>query len=321
MAGRRLSVALAVVVLAVGVLVGRAAAGSSTFTAPAYAGDFPDPALLTAGGTYWAYATGSAGRNLQVMSSPDLHAWTAPVDPLPALPSWASAGSTWAPSVIQVGASFVMWYTVHDPAVGRQCLSVATSSTPAGPFSDTSAGPAVCQAATDGGSIDPDIVRTSTGQLDLVWKSDDNAIGQPTHLWGAPLAATGTALAGSPSLLLSEDAAWQSPSMEGPSVVAAGGLWYLFYGASSYASASSGVGYATSPTLLGTYTDRSRSGPWLGTTANAIGPQGPAVFTDSAGTQRLAFAAWYGTVGYPAGERALWVGSLSFSRRGVPTLR
>lgn len=49
---------------------GSAEAASSTFEAPVYAGDFPDPSFLLVGGVYWAYSTGSAGRNLQVMSSP-----------------------------------------------------------------------------------------------------------------------------------------------------------------------------------------------------------------------------------------------------------
>ena len=84
--------ALAVVVLFLSVTP--AVASSS---GPVYGGDFPDPSVLQVGGSYWAYSTGSAGRNLQVMSSPDLRTWTVPVDPLPVLPSWARPGFTWAP--------------------------------------------------------------------------------------------------------------------------------------------------------------------------------------------------------------------------------
>src|SRR5579864_2875975 len=75
-------------------------------TSPAYGGDFPDPFVLPVGATYWAYSTGSAGRNLQVMSSTDLVTWTAPTDPLPVLPRWASSGLTWAPRVLQQGSTF-----------------------------------------------------------------------------------------------------------------------------------------------------------------------------------------------------------------------
>lgn len=302
---------------------GRAAAASTTFTTPAYAGDFPDPSVLLAGSTYWAYSTGSGGRNLQVMSSPDLHSWTGLTDPLPVLPSWATGGRTWAPGVIQVGSTYVMYYTVHDSALNMQCISVATSSSPGGPFIDSSGGPVICQTA-DGGSIDPNpFVDPASGQMYLLWKSDDNSIGQPTRIWGQLLVPGGLGLAvgTQPSLLLTESAAWQSPSVEGPTMVRNGSHYYLFYGANSYNSASSGIGYAESGSVLGSFSNMSRYGPWLGSTGNAKGPQGPMIFTDTSGATRMAFAAWYGNVGYQnGGVRALWVGTLGFSQRGTPTL-
>jgi hypothetical protein len=99
------------------------------------------------------------------------------------------------------------------------------------------------------------------------------------------------------------------------------GRYYLFYGANRFDSAQSGIGYATSKTLLGQYTDRSVSGPWFGSNGNAQGPQGPAIFTDSSGATRMAFAAWYGAVGYPnGGVRSLWIGILAF-RGGAPDLK
>lgn len=302
-----------------------AAAASSTFTAPVYAGDFPDPSVLLAGGTYWAYATGSGGRNLQVMSSPDLHTWTGLSDPLPVLPLWAATGRTWAPGVMQIAGRYVMYYTVEQKSSGQQCISVATAIAPGGPFADTSTGPLMCQNA-NGGSIDPNpYLDPVSGGLYLLWKSDDNSIGRNTHLWGQPLAVDGMSFVPgtTPTLLLTESATWQSPSAEGPTVVRNGGTYYLFYGANSYSSASSGIGYATtSGPLLSPYTNRSRSGPWLGTTGNAKGPQGPMIFKDSSGTTRMAFAAWYGAVGYNSGGmRAMWTGTLRFSSfGGTPSL-
>ena len=294
---------------------------STTFQAPVYQGDFPDPSLLLSGGQYWAYATGSGGLNLQVMSSPDLRSWTSPVDPLPVLPSWASGGHTWAPGVMAIGGQFVMYYSVRDTALKTQCVSVATSTTPRGPFSDSSSGPLVCQ-TVNGGSIDPNPYPVS-GNLYLLWKSDDNSIGQKTHIWGQRLAAGGLSFypGTSPALLLTESASWQYPTVEGPTVILKGSTYYLFYGANNYDTASSGIGYATSSSLLGSYTNQSRYGPWLGTTGNAQGPQGPMLFTDSSGATRMAFAAWYGVVGYQnGGSRSLWIGTLSFSRKGTPSL-
>jgi beta-xylosidase len=299
------------------------AASNTTFQSPVYSGDFPDPSILLVGGTYWAYATGSAGRNLQVMSSPNLRTWSAPTDPMPILPKWASAGQTWAPEVWYVGGRYVMYYTVHDASLNMQCISVATSATPAGPFTDGSAGPLICQTA-DGGSIDPNpFLDPASGKLVLIWKSDDNSIGQRTHIWAQSLAANGLSLAAGsgPSLLLTESAAWQAPAIEGPTMYRNGSTYYLFYGANNYDTASSGIGYATAPTIFHAFTDHSLNGPWLGTTANAQGPQGPMIFKDAFGTTRMAFAAWYGIVGYEnGGGRSLWIGTLSFSRFGTPTL-
>ena len=190
-------------------------------------------------------------------------------------------------------------------------------------FTDGSTGPLVCQTA-NGGSIDPNpFLDPVSGRLYLVWKSDDNSIGKNTHLWAQQLTADGSSFAPgtAPALLLTESAGWQSPTVEGPTIIRHGSTYYLFYGANSYNSASSGIGYATSSSLLGNYTNDSRYGPWLGTTGSAVGPQGPMVFQDAAGSTRMAFAAWYGPVGYGnGGMRALWIGTLQFNRFGPPSI-
>ena len=290
-----------------------------------YTGDFPDPSVLLVNGTYWAYATGSAGRNLQVISSTDLDKWSPPKDPLPVLPGWASSGRTWAPGVLQRGSTFVMYYTVHDVTLNQQCISVASSASPGGTFTDDSAGPLICQSA-HGGSIDPNpYVDPRSGDLYLLWKSDDNSLGagHPTHIWAQPLTASGFSfVAGtSPKLLLTQSAAWQAPTVEGPTMMFHDGRYYLFYGANNYDTARSGIGYATSSSLLGSYTDKSTLGPWLGSRGNAQGSQGPNVFTDLSGATRMAFAAWYGKVGYEnGGGRSMWIGELGFNHSGRPSL-
>ena len=97
------------------------------------------------------------------------------------------------------------------------------------------------------------------------------------------------------------------------------GTYYLFFAANSYASANSGVGFATSDSLLEPYSNRSVSGPWLGSTVNATGPQGPMFFADFSGVTRLAVAAWYGPVGYRnGGMRALWIADFRFEGQGSP---
>jgi len=298
---------------------GMALAGSN---APAYSGDFPDPYILTpaASGTgcYWAYATGSAGRNLQVMSSPDLTTWSAVSDPLPELPTWARPGRTWSPTVARQGGSFLMYYTVRDASSDRQCISVASAATPAGPFADESSGPFILQLA-EGGSIDPNVFVAPDGTTCLQWKSDDNALGRTTSLWGAQLADTGRAFASDAVRLLTQQARWQTPLIEGPAMVAAGGRYYLFYGANRWNSSSAAIGYAVCDGPLGPCSDASLAGPWMSSRGTAVGPSGPAVFTDSTGAH-LAYHAWTGAVRYArGGARSLWIDDLTFPS-GVPTL-
>jgi beta-xylosidase len=228
---------------------------------PSYPGDFPDPAVVwdARTGSYWAYATQHGTTNVQVMSSPDLASWSTIGDALQTLPPWASPGHTWAPSVAEFGTTWVLWYTTRQASSNRQCLSVATASSPAGPFTDGSTAPDNCQ-LSDGGSIDANIFVDATTPY-LLWKSDSNALRRPTHLWAARLLNGGTVVSSTWKVLLSEDAAWQYPAMEGPTMVASGGKYYLFYGAGNWDSTTAAIGYATCRKPLGPCRDRTTFGP------------------------------------------------------------
>lgn len=288
-------------------------------TSPAYPGDFPDPSVTLVGTTYWAYSTGSGGRNLQVMSSHDLRAWSVPTDPLPVLPSWARPGFTWAPSVSVRGSTFIMYYTVRDAASGRQCISTATASGPAGPFTDTTSSALLCQ-LDHGGSIDPSFFVDAGGTSYLLWKSDDNAFGHVTNLWAQALGPDGRSLVGTRALLLRQSQAWQAPSIEGPSMVLAGGTYNLFYGAAAWDTAQAGIGYATCTSPLGPCVNQSRREPWMASHGAAVGPSGPDVFSAADGSTRLAYHAWTGGVGYAnGGVRSLWIDHLTFPS-GRPTV-
>lgn len=153
-------------------------------TQPAIAGDFPDPGILVAGGRYYAYATNGNGKHIQMARSSDLRQWELLPDALPLLPSWVAPDSArvWAPEVIAIGSQFVMYYTAHDRASDRQCIGVATSARPEGPFRDTRTRPFLCQPEL-GGTIDGSPFREGDA-LYLYFKSDGNCCGIATHLWG-----------------------------------------------------------------------------------------------------------------------------------------
>jgi len=279
-----------------------------------YSGDFPDPDIISVGSLYWAYGTGSGFRNLQVVNSTDLLAGTPPTDALPVLPSWALPGRTWSPGVVQIGSGFVMYYTVHDAASGDQCLSVATSPTPRGPFVDRSSSPFVCQ-LLDGGSIDPAPFAAPDGRLYLLWKSDNNSTNGSPVIWSAPLAPDGLRLTAPPTILLSDTAAWESPVIEGPAMLTLDGRYFVFFGANLWYTSGSGIGYAECTSPLGPCQDMSPAGPWLGTTGSLVGPAGPAPFRTLDGATLLGFNAWTGAVGYGpgGGARTLRVTPLTFT--------
>ena len=72
---------------------------------PVIAANFPDPSWVQVGDTYYAFSTSSAGRNVQVATSPDFKTWTLlnGKDALPKLGPWGSDGtSIWAPDVVQL---------------------------------------------------------------------------------------------------------------------------------------------------------------------------------------------------------------------------
>jgi hypothetical protein len=281
-----------------------------TSTGLVYPFDFPDPDVIRVGPTYYAYATNSVAGNIQIIESSDLSQWTAVGNALPALPAWAAADDTWAPSVALIGGTFLLYYAVDERASGQECISVATASQPQGPFTDDSTAPLECQLSL-GGSIDPSSFTDTNGSPYLVWKS-----GGPgsSRLWSQPLAPSGTAfVAGtSPTLLLVPDQAWEAGTVEAPDLVIAGGRYYLFFSGNNWNSGNYAVGVATCSGPLGPCRDATpdailTSGPGMD------GPGGESVFTDAAGNFWIAFHAWVpGAVGFP-NSRDLYIRPLSFS--------
>jgi beta-xylosidase len=221
---------------------------------------------------------------------------------------------------VQRSGRFFLYYTTTERASRRQCISVATATKPAGPFTDSSTEPLVCQ-RSQGGSIDPYPFADPSG-LYLLWKSDENAGGKPTALWSRQLASDGQAWAsGSKAVQLLDErpSRWHVP-IEGPAMVRAKGRYLLFYGGGRWNSGASGIGYAICKSPLGPCADETERLAWLATDAtDAVGPQGPTVFTDRNGSLRIGFAGWAGTTGYPDGVRAFWTGRLRFAD-GHPTI-
>jgi hypothetical protein len=265
---------------------------------PVYPFDFPDPYLLTDGGTTYAYGTNSATGNIQMLESTDLTHWTPVGDALPHLPTWAVPGNTWAPAVLQVGTTFVLYYTVQAAGDGDECISAATSTSPTGPFVDDSSAPLVCQTSL-GGSIDPDAFVDDSGHPYLLWKSVGTTDQAPT-IWSQALAPGGTALGGgSPAPLVTPTQPWEAGIVEAPAMAVVDGQYDLLFSGNDWSSSRYAIGLATCSAPTGPCTVTG-SGPILASQTGFSGPGGPAVFQDAGGQWWVAFAAYLPqAVGYP----------------------
>jgi len=285
-----------------------------------YDANFPDPSVLydAASGRYYAYATTTGGAYVPAMSSADAATWTArdryaqpdcvphPDDPyfndaLPCPAAWSPdvfggrlSKHVWAPGVERIGSQWVLFYAARVSAgAERFCLSVATASSPLGPFTDSTTGPLHCDADPNG-SIDPEpFVDPTTGVPYLIWKSEGVPGRAPTRLWVRQLRADGTGFApGSAAReVLATSQPWEGDVIENPSMVRYGGRWLLFYSANEWDSAAyaTGVAFCDSPTGP---CYKSPANPVLASSGSMLGPGGPDAFVDAQGSLRLAHHYW-----------------------------
>ncbi len=342
-------------VASVGIATVAAPAAGAANWAPVHPGDFPDPSILYVGGVYYGFATQNFAApsqtiNIQVSTSANGVTWNQlnGLDALPTVGSWAKPGETWAPSVAYNAPDndFVMYYTATETtAPGDQCIGLATSPTPLGPYRDTRSTPVVCQDGNGwpaptvdgsyGGSIDPDVFTDSSGKNWLIWKSDGNHLNPPmsTIIWSVPLTHDLMPSGDGPTALLQDDEAWQSGIVEGPDMVETPTTGNpnettLFYAGSDEGASTYAIGWASCSGPGGPCTDKSTSGPLLATSPGMSGPGGPEVYTlpGSPGQTVMTFAAWQGsTIGYlSCGYRPMYLADLSFQANGggapTPTL-
>ena len=330
-------------VMGVSALAGGATPHDSTSWTPVYGSDFPDPSVMAYNGVYYGYSTqnfpenGAPYVNIQTATSTDGINWSGQSDALPNLPSWAAPVSnpppyrnTWAPSVRFNGSEFVMYYTATDTqsgsAFGDQCIGMATSISPSGPFADDSSTPVVCD-PTQGGDIDPDIfIQTLGGTTTqtLIWKNDGNHNSTSVYIWSEPLTPSLTSFgtsSGPVAILGADQPSWQGGIVEGPDMVNVGGADYLFYSGNAESSVSYAIGYATCFDGPSEPCTDGNQNPILTSAVGMSGPGGPTVFTSTSGHLLMAFSGWSGTNTnyFAGGYRPMFLANLTFSE-GVPVL-
>jgi beta-xylosidase len=207
----------------------------------------------------------------------------------------------WAPSLLvsdepcpgnSSGGCYVMYYVGSSAQFGVNCIGVATSPLPGGPFVDqgplgldgsSGAGmPIGCGDATGQGNIDPSPFIDSSGQPYLYVSTDSVCTGgacawKPT-LSVLPLTADFLRAAGARVALFSGDpgtwegAGLKTPTVEGPAMTVHNGTYYLFYSGGNWQGAY-GMGYATSSSPTGPFS-KSPGNPILAQTATVFSPGG-----------------------------------------------
>ena len=287
--------------------------GEGEFANPVIDRNMPDPFVLDTGEEYFLYSTTNITDNYPYATSDDLVTWEQQGDAMPRLPGWAN-GNTWAPEVTETSAGYVMYFTARAPALtrpdgaGAQCVGVAVSPEPGGPFVSESDEPLVCQLDL-GGTIDASIVRDVDDSLWLIYKNDGNCCSMPTRFFMRQMSEDGLTFAGDEIEVegVVNDQEWEGGVVEAPTIYHRDGTYYLFFSANDYAGPPYAVGYATSESLTGPYVDAEEN-PILSTEGTAIGPGHQTIIEDRDGDLWLVYHAWEFTLR----ERKVWIDELRF---------
>lgn len=291
----------------------------SALTDDAYANpvinsDYPDPMILPQNNGYWAYATNGAGGNVQARFSTDLVNWQPQGDAMPQLPGWVTPGLTWAPTVVQTQDHlYVLYFTARLGDTGKECVGIATSNSPGGPFVATSDQPAVCP-LDQGGAIDASAFQDVDGTRYMIYKSDGNCCGLPTWLNALPMSADGTQVAGNPTQLMRQDQPWEGSVTEAPVMYLYNGQYYLFYSANDWSNASYTVGYAQAPSVNGPFTKKGQIAISSNDHGPVTGPGGQEIFWSRGGRMYMVYHSWDPSMQY----RAMNVAGMWFDGDGNP---
>jgi arabinan endo-1,5-alpha-L-arabinosidase len=272
--------------------------------------------VLDVGARHSSYYAFSTGDRFPVMRSSDLVRWTPAGTAMASRPKWTNQVNAnwnpWAPSVMQAGGRFVMFYVAINTALTPDvnCIGVATSSAPGGPYSDRgmltgpagpdrSGRPIGCGDDAGYSNIDPQPFVDATGSAYLLLSTGHRCAApapQGTCGWDRqlsliPLAADLLRATGPRKVILPGGQSWEAAFgdhvVEAPWLRRRGTTYELFYSGGSYQGAY-GVGYATASSVAGPY-QKSPFNPILRGTAQVVGPGGGSLVIGPRGGQWLAY--------------------------------
>ncbi|MCA9774566.1 MAG: family 43 glycosylhydrolase [Myxococcales bacterium] len=212
--------------------------------------NFPDPGILATTGGYYRYSTNAYGMNVPMShATSPTGAWSWPVDAFPNPPSWV-LGHIWGPDVVKIDNYYYLYYSAaiawDGSAFGEHAIGVARSTSPAGPF--TAVGPQpLYRDPQHRGVIDPEVVGGLAGERYLLWSVDwgPGGFGSSVNrsIQSQRLASPTSRTGSIGTLLTANRNTWENGVVEAPTMVSAGGNFYLFYSGGLF-SQNYATGYA-----------------------------------------------------------------------------
>jgi len=306
---------------------------------PVISSDFPDPAIIKVGDTWYAFGTQSVydytDVKVQIATSTDFYTWSlrGGQDVLRNLPAWVDTSSTgaekvWAPDVFQNDdGTFVMYFSATTNTAGNgnfHCIGTATSSSVDGPYDSNTDTPFACD-TDQGGSIDASHFRDVDGSHYITYKIDGNALGnggacgntvdpiKSTPIMLQQVASDGCTKIGVATEILT-NGQYDGPLVEAPSMMRTGdGTYVLFFSSQCYIDANYDTSYATASSVTGPFTKTQYPLLNQGYQDDIRGPGGADIDTDGS---HMAFHA-YDTSADVGKRRAMFVATVRFSNNVV----
>lgn len=320
-----------------------AQSATPTFTNPVWPNGMADPMVLDVGGhhnDYWAYATGGSFPSLH---SADLVHWSDNGGAMPTRPAWTpqtGGYNPWAPSVLQKsgacpgassGPCFVMYHAGLDTDLDpdTNCIGVATSRSPAGPFTeqgilangslDQSDRPVGCGDDAGYSNIDPAPL-VFGGNAYLYVSTGHRCAAPAPHgscpfdrmISVIPLSSDRLSATGPRTELFENSQAWEHAVVENPWPVPNGATWHLLYSGGVF-TGQYGMGDTSGPAPTGPFT-KPAGNPILTDGNGVVSAGGGSVVT---GPKGGLWAAYHGRNGPSPAPRLLRLDPLSFGAAGV----
>jgi beta-xylosidase len=287
---------------------------AKTYTNPVWSGSMPDPGVMRHDGVYYAFGTTGRerkadGRIFTVLRSTDLVAWEelgGAVTP----PSDDQRHEYWAPEPAYHDGRFYLYYAMGGVEEEKFALRVATSDSPAGPYTDV--GTPLVECTGNRFAIDAHPYRDADGQWYLFYARNypDTADG---YRAGTGLAVDRlvdmTRLAGECRMVLRArydwtqyqanrrmdvyDATFDWHTIEAPWVRRHAGKYYLFYSGSNWQTPGYGVDWAVADRVTGPYTGAGREARVLrGVPGHVRGPGHHSIVEGPDGREWIVYHAW-----------------------------